>query len=255
MPRRFRLRLATNRSGSRLALVGAQAIIAPTYGFDLCTRLGIYEIESPLGAGGMGEVYRARGTRLERAVAIKVFNAQLVDSAELRARFEREAKVISQLQPPNICVLHDVGKEGPIDYLVMEFLQGKSLAERLRKAPLPADQVLTIAIEIADALEKGHCAGVVHRDLKPGNVMLTESGAKLLDFGLAKPLGATVASKPGSGTSPSVFAAALTQTMSPYRLRGTSADGKEMLWIRPVEFRPVAAFAWHRGRRLSVLFR
>ena len=106
------------------------------------TRLGPYEIESPLGAGGMGEVYRARDTRLERTVAIKVLNAQLVASAELRARFEREAKVISQLQHPNICVLHDVGNEGPIDYLVMEFLQGESLAERLRKGPLPPEQVL-----------------------------------------------------------------------------------------------------------------
>jgi serine/threonine protein kinase len=160
----------------------------------------------------MGEVYRARDTRLERTVAIKVLNAQLVGSAELRARFEREAKIISQLQHPHICVLHDVGNEGPIDYLVMEFLQGESLAERLRKGPLAPDQVLTIAIEIADALEKAHRAGVVHRDLKPGNVMLTKSGAKLLDFGLAKPLGATVASGTGSGSA-SLLAAALTQTM------------------------------------------
>ncbi|MGB7585517.1 MAG: protein kinase, partial [Terriglobales bacterium] len=177
------------------------------------TRLGPYEIESPLGAGGMGEVYRARDTRLDRTVAIKVLNAQLVASAELRARFEREAKVISQLQHPNICVLHDVGNEGPIDYLVMEFLQGESLAERLRKGPLAPEQILTIAIEIADALEKAHRAGVVHRDLKPGNVMLTKSGAKLLDFGLAKPLSATVASGTGRTSSASVFAAALTQTM------------------------------------------
>ena len=212
------------------------------------TRLGPYEIESPLGAGGMGEVYRARDTRLERTVAIKVLNAQLVASTELRARFEREAKVISQLQHPHICVLHDVGNEGPIDYLVMEFLQGESLAERLRKGPLPSDQVLTIAIEIADALEKAHRAGVVHRDLKPGNVMLTKSGAKLLDFGLAKPLGATVASGTGSGRSPSVFAAALTQTipspstatplstagavigtvqyMSPEQIQGIEADAR-----------------------------
>src|SRR5579863_3708368 len=177
------------------------------------TRLGPYEIESPLGAGGMGEVYRARDTRLERTVAIKVLNAQLVASAELRARFEREAKIISQLQHPHICVLHDVGNEGPIDYLVMEFLQGESLADRLRKGPLASEEVLRIAIEIADALEKAHRAGVVHRDLKPGNVMLTKSGAKLLDFGLAKPLNATVASGTGRTSSASVFAAALTQSM------------------------------------------
>jgi eukaryotic-like serine/threonine-protein kinase len=177
------------------------------------TKLGPYEIESPLGAGGMGEVYRARDTRLDRTVAIKVLNAQLVASAEHRVRFEREAKVISQLQHPHICVLHDVGHEGPIDYLVMEFLEGESLAERLKKGPLTPDQVLSIAVEIADALEKAHRAGVVHRDLKPGNVMLTKSGAKLLDFGLAKPMGAPGASASGSGTSPSVFGAALTQTM------------------------------------------
>jgi eukaryotic-like serine/threonine-protein kinase len=177
------------------------------------TKLGPYEIQSPLGAGGMGEVYRARDTRLDRTVAIKVLNAQMVGSAELRARFEREARIISQLQHPHICVLHDVGNEGAIDYLVMEFLQGESLAERLRKGPLAPEQVLTIAIEIADALEKAHRAGVVHRDLKPGNVMLTKSGAKLLDFGLAKPLGATVASGPGGSSSASVLAAALTQTM------------------------------------------
>jgi len=190
----------------------SQAIMRARMALTSGTKLGPYEIESPLGAGGMGEVYRARDTRLDRTVAIKVLNAQLVSSSELRARFEREAKVISQLQHPHICVLHDVGSEGPVDYLVMEFLQGTSLAERLRNGPLPADQVLTIAIEIADALEKAHRAGVVHRDLKPGNVMLTKTGAKLLDFGLAKPLGTNVASRPGSGSA-SVLAAALTSTM------------------------------------------
>jgi serine/threonine protein kinase/Tol biopolymer transport system component len=212
------------------------------------TRLGPYEIESPLGAGGMGEVYRARDTRLDRTVAIKVLNAQLVASTELRARFESEAKVISQLQHPNICVLHDVGNEGSIDYLVMEFLQGESLAERLRKGPLASAEILKIAIEISDALEKAHRAGVVHRDLKPGNVMLTKSGAKLLDFGLAKPLGATVASGAGGSSSASVFAAALTQTlpspspatplstagavigtvqyMSPEQIQGVEADAR-----------------------------
>lgn len=177
------------------------------------TRLGPYEIESPLGAGGMGEVYRARDTRLERTVAIKVLNAQLVARGDLRVRFEREAKIISQLQHPHICVLHDVGNEGPIDYLVMEFLQGESLAERLRKGPLVTEEVLKVATEIADALEKAHRAGVVHRDLKPGNVMLTKSGAKLLDFGLAKPLGTAAGSGTGNGNTPSVFGAASTQSL------------------------------------------
>ncbi len=176
------------------------------------TKLGPYEIVVPIGAGGMGEVYRARDTRLDRIVAIKVLNSQLVASAESRARFEREARVISQLQHPNICVLHDVGREGAIEYLVMEFLEGESLADRLRKGPLATEELLRVAIQIADALEKAHRAGVVHRDLKPGNVMLTKSGAKLLDFGLAKPPGNTSAAGSASGTSASVFAAALTQT-------------------------------------------
>src|SRR5579871_5492641 len=179
------------------------------------TRLGPYEIESPLGAGGMGEVYRARDTRLERTVAIKVLNAQLVASTELRSRFEREAKIISQLQHPHICVLHDVGNEGPIDYLVMEFLQGESLADRVRKGPLAPDQVLSIAIEITDALEKAHRAGVVHRDLKPGNIMLTKAGAKLLDFGLAKPLSAVASAASSSGSAPSFTAAPTLTSPSP----------------------------------------
>src|ERR1043165_1257930 len=141
-------------------------------------RLGPYEIVSPLGAGGMGEVYRARDTRLERTVAIKILGAPLTDNAALRARFEREAKVISQLQHANICTLHDVGSEAGTDFLVMEYLEGETLSERLRKGPLPAAQLLQTAVEIAAALDTAHRAGVVHRDLKPGNVMLTKSGAK-----------------------------------------------------------------------------
>src|SRR5450759_1315581 len=152
------------------------------------TRMGPYEIVSPLGAGGMGEVYRARDTRLDRTVAIKVLNAALSASPDLKARFEREARAISQLNHPNICTLHDVGNESGTDYLVMEYLEGESLADRLRKGPLPLDQLLKIGCGIADALDKAHRAGIVHRDLKPGNVMLTKTGAKLLDFGLAKPL-------------------------------------------------------------------
>ena len=150
------------------------------------TRLGPYEIVSAVGAGGMGEVYRARDTRLERTVAIKVLPSHLSKSEEVRQRFEREAKTISSLSHPHICALYDVGNQDGTEYLVMEFLEGESLADRLLKGPLPPDQVLRCGIEIADALDKAHRQGVVHRDLKPGNVMLTKSGVKLVDFGLAR---------------------------------------------------------------------
>src|SRR5712692_774487 len=149
-------------------------------------RLGPYEILSAIGAGGMGEVYRARDTRLDRIVAIKVLQAHLADKPELRERFEREARTIASLNHPHICVLYDIGRQDGIDYLVMEYLEGETLAHRLLKGPLPLDQVLQYAIEIADALDKAHRKGVTHRDLKPGNIMLTKSGTKLLDFGLAK---------------------------------------------------------------------
>src|SRR6058998_2252237 len=152
------------------------------------TKLGPYEIVSPLGAGGMGEVYRARDTRLERTVAIKVLAAHLSASPEVRQRFEREAKTISQLSHPHICALYDVGREGETEYLVMEYLEGETLSDRLVKGALPQDQTLRFGVEIADALDKAHRQGIVHRDLKPGNVMLTKSGVKLLDFGLAKTL-------------------------------------------------------------------
>jgi len=150
------------------------------------SKLGPYEILSAIGAGGMGEVYRARDTRLERTVAVKVLPEHLTTNEELRQRFEREAKTISQLSHPHICALYDVGREGDADYLVMEFLEGETLAARLDKGALPSEQLLRYGIEIADALDKAHRQGIVHRDLKPGNVMLTKSGVKLLDFGLAK---------------------------------------------------------------------
>src|SRR6058998_3510838 len=152
------------------------------------TKLGPYEIVSPLGAGGMGEVYRARDTRLERSVAIKVLPEHLSASEEGRQRFEREARTISQLSHPHICALYDVGREGETEYLVMELLEGETLSERLAKGPLPLEQTLRYGVQIADALDKAHRQGIVHRDLKPGNVMLTKSGVKLLDFGLAKTL-------------------------------------------------------------------
>lgn len=149
-------------------------------------RLGPYEIVAPLGAGGMGEVYRAVDTRLERTVAIKILPAQLSDDVTRRQRFEREAKVISSLNHPNICTLHDVGRQEGVDFIVMEYLEGETLAERLENGPLPVEQVLRYGTQIASALDKAHRSGVTHRDLKPGNIMLTKSGAKLLDFGLAK---------------------------------------------------------------------
>jgi serine/threonine protein kinase len=149
-------------------------------------RLGPYEILSAIGAGGMGEVYRAKDTRLNRIVAVKVLPTHLADSPELRERFEREARTIASLNHAHICTLYDVGHQDGTDYLVMEYLEGETLAQRLVKGPLPLEQVLKYAIEIADALDKAHRKGVTHRDLKPGNIMLTKSGTKLLDFGLAK---------------------------------------------------------------------
>src|SRR4030088_2917127 len=150
------------------------------------TKLGPYEIVAPLGAGGMGEVYRARDTRLDRIVAIKILPSHLSENPEAKQRFDREARTISSLNHPNICSLYDVGHQDGIDYLVMEYLEGETLADRLRKGPLPVEQVLKYGIEICEGLERAHRSGVVHRDLKPGNIMLTKRGAKLMDFGLAK---------------------------------------------------------------------
>jgi serine/threonine protein kinase len=150
------------------------------------TRLGPYEIISAIGAGGMGEVYKARDTRLDRSVAIKVLPSHVASNPDLRQRFEREARAVAALNHPNICTLHDIGRQDGIDYLVMEYLEGRTLAQRLETGPLPLDQALQYAIQVADALDKAHRAGIVHRDLKPGNVMITKAGTKLLDFGLAK---------------------------------------------------------------------
>src|SRR5215470_7940321 len=148
--------------------------------------VGPYEILSLLGAGGMGEVYKARDTRLDRTVAIKILPDTLSADPQFRERFDREAKAISQLTHPNICTLYDVGEQQGTAYLVMEYLEGETLEQRLKKGALPLDEALKIAIQIADALSAAHRRGIVHRDLKPGNVMLTKQGAKLLDFGLAK---------------------------------------------------------------------
>jgi serine/threonine protein kinase/Tol biopolymer transport system component len=167
------------------------------------TKLGPYEIQSPLGAGGMGEVYRAKDTRLDRTVAVKILPGHLSDNIEAKQRFDREARAISSLNHPNICTLHDIGHQDGIDFLVMEYLEGETLADRLRKGPLPTELVLKYGIEICEGLERAHKSGVVHRDLKPANVMLTKTGAKLMDFGLAK------ATLPGA--SP---ASSLTMTIS-----------------------------------------
>ena len=150
------------------------------------TRLGPYEILSAIDAGGMGEVYRARDSRLNRIVAIKVLPTHLADRSELRERFEREARVIASLNHPHICTLYDIGEQDGVNYLVMEYLEGETLAQRLLKGSLPIDQVLQYASEVADALDKAHRKGITHRDLKPGNIMLSKTGTKLLDFGLAK---------------------------------------------------------------------
>src|SRR5215467_4424471 len=172
-------------------------------------KLGPYEIVSLLGAGGMGEVYRARDMRLDREVALKVLPAHLASDASLKQRLEREAKAVSKLSHPHICTLHDIGSQDSVDFLVMEYLEGETLERRLLKGPLPLDQVLRYAAQIADALAKAHRLGITHRDLKPANVMLTKSGAKLMDFGLAKQVG------------PTPLAAALTEmTMEQSKLTG-----------------------------------
>jgi serine/threonine protein kinase len=203
-------------------------------------RLGPYEIVGPLGSGGMGEVYRARDTRLERTVAIKVMPAHLAADQESRERFEREARVISSLDHPNICALYDVGRlradgapasQGDDVFLVMQYLEGETLADRITRGPLPIDELLRYGIEIASALDAAHRAGVVHRDLKPGNVMLTPTGARLLDFGLAKSGAAAITSASGlagptieqpltaQGTILGTF-----QYMSPEQVEGKDAD-------------------------------
>ncbi|HSG00258.1 MAG TPA: serine/threonine-protein kinase, partial [Vicinamibacterales bacterium] len=168
------------------------------------TRLGPHEIVRLVGAGGMGEVYEARDTRLDRVVAVKVLPSEFGSDPERRARFVREAKTIAQLNHPHICTLYDVGRDADTDYLVMELLEGETLADRLKEGPLPVDDALRYGAEIADALATAHKAGVVHRDLKPGNIMLTKAGAKLLDFGLAKSILAPVAGSSGVTATPTM---------------------------------------------------
>src|SRR5215831_11463622 len=196
------------------------------------TKLGPYEITAPLGAGGMGELYRARDTRLERTVAIKILPAHLSSDPGRKQRFEREAKTISSLNHPHICVLHDIGQQDGIDYLVMECVEGETLAKRLEKGPLPLEQVLKIGAQIASALDKAHRNGIAHRDLKPGNIMLTAGGAKLLDFGLAKPvaplanLAAMTETMQESPVTEQGTIVGTFQYMSPEQLEGKELDGR-----------------------------
>jgi serine/threonine protein kinase len=200
------------------------------------TKLGPYEIQAPLGAGGMGEVYTARDTRLERTVAVKILPRHLSVNEQFKQRFDREAKVISGLSHPNICALFDVGNANGVDYLVMEYLEGETLFERLAKGALPPAETLRLGMQIADALAAAHRAGVVHRDLKPGNVMLTRTGVKLLDFGLAKAGGATDAADSvtamhtaaGSGEPLTKEGSILGtfQYMAPEQLEGKEADAR-----------------------------
>jgi eukaryotic-like serine/threonine-protein kinase len=210
------------------------------------TRLGPYEIVAPLGAGGMGEVYRAKDTRLGRDVAVKVLPEHLTGNPEVRTRFEREARTVSSLSHPHICTLHDVGREGDIEYLVMELVEGETLAARIARGPLTFHEILKLATQIADALDRAHRAGIVHRDFKPGNVMVTKSGAKLMDFGLART--AAMAGAPGT-SSAGVTIAQLSQSptmhspltqqgallgtflyMAPEQLEGREADARSDLW-------------------------
>jgi len=196
------------------------------------TRLGPYEIVAPLGAGGMGEVWRARDTRLDRSVAIKVLPAALTNDAHFRSRFEREARTISQLNHPHICTLHDVGETDGISYLVMELVDGQSLADHIGRGPLPMSEVLLYGSQIADALDRAHRAGIVHRDLKPGNVVITKGGVKLLDFGLAK-----IAAPPNSSPDESTMVhqepltgdgmvVGTVQYMAPEQLAGDAVDAR-----------------------------
>jgi len=202
------------------------------------TRLGPYEVTALIGAGGMGEVYQARDTRLDRTVAIKVLPSDVAGDPELRARFEREAHAVAALDHPHICGIYDVGSVDGTHYLVMPHLDGQTLAARLEKGPLPLDQAVKMAIEIADALDKAHRQGITHRDLKPANIMLTKTGAKLLDFGLAKltaPTGPISMSAMGtsatamSGTAQGTLLGTLPY-MAPEQVEGREADARSDIW-------------------------
>ena len=203
------------------------------------TRLGPYEVSAQIGAGGMGEVYKARDTRLDRTVAIKVLPSEVAGDPELRSRFEREARAVAALDHPHICGIYDVGSVDGTHYLVMPHLEGQTLAARLEKGPLPLDQALKIAVEIADALDKAHRQGITHRDLKPANIMLTKTGSKLLDFGLAKltaPAGPISMSRDDAvgdvarrSTAHGTILGTV-QYMAPEQVEGKEADARSDIW-------------------------
>jgi serine/threonine protein kinase len=203
------------------------------------SHLGPYEILAEAGVGGMGVVYRARDTRLDRTVALKLLPEQLSSNPDFKQRFEREARAISAFSHPNICTLYDIGAENGTQFLVMEFLDGETLSQRIERGPIALKELVRIGSEVADALDKAHKQGIVHRDLKPGNIMLTKSGAKLLDFGLAKPL--AMATAASSKQAPAFSAVTMTavspitqvgtivgtvQYMSPEQIEGKDADAR-----------------------------
>ena len=198
------------------------------------SRLGPYEILALVGAGGMGQVYRARDTRLGRDVAIKILSTHLSFDPALKRRFEREARAVCLLTHPNICCLYDIGSQGGIDFIVMEYLEGETLAARLTAGVLPLQQALKVGVEIADALDKAHREGIIHRDLKPGNIMLTKSGAKLMDFGLAKPVTATISAvSSGSAQTASPPTISVTAPAAPVPRLRSAAQSWERSFIWP----------------------
>jgi hypothetical protein len=222
----------------RPVLEAAVAVLESGASLEPGRQLGPYRIERPIGAGGMGQVYQARDTRLNRTVAIKVLSHALADDSQFRTRFEREAQAVAALAHPNICTLYDVGRQDDIDFLVLEYLEGETLAARLERGPLPFEQALTCAIEIAGALDAAHRRGIVHRDLKPGNIFLARGSgksappvAKLLDFGLAKPAARAIvgAGQPCAPATPPTLTAPGTiigtvQYMAPEQIEGREAD-------------------------------
>ena len=192
-------------------------------------KLGPYEIVSQIGAGGMGEVWKARDTRLDRTVAIKVMPKHIAERPELRARFEREARTVSGLNHPNICVLYDIGNQDGVGFMVLEHLEGETLAARIAKGPLPVDQALKYATQIADALDRAHRSGVSHRDVKPANIMLTRDGVKVLDFGLAKTAPKTIGPDDATLTKALTGEGAILGTpqyMAPEQYEGKEADAR-----------------------------